>query len=91
MLDNPNDKISACYIHYRSENEIKDMFKIALCKGSAMVKNLMSQNSLDIMEISAMESELVQWKKTVSIIASREELHKEKVKLYIYIYIYIFS
>jgi hypothetical protein len=25
MLDNPNDKISTCYIHYRSENEIKDM------------------------------------------------------------------
>ena len=59
------------------ENEIKDMFKVALCKGSAMVKNLISQNSLDIMEISAMESELVQWNKTVSIIASREELQKE--------------
>jgi len=25
MLDNPNDKISVCYIHYRSEYEIKDM------------------------------------------------------------------
>jgi len=25
MLDNPNPKISACYIHYRSKNELDDM------------------------------------------------------------------
>lgn len=69
-----DDELSQIFI---LENETKDMFKVALCKGSALVKNLMSQNSLDIMEISAMESELLQWSKTVTIIASREELQKE--------------
>ena len=59
------------------ENETKDIFKIALEKGCALVKSMIAQNSLDVMEIAAMESELIQWSKTVMIISSREELQKE--------------
>ena len=56
------------------EPELKSVLLMVLTKGCGLTRNLISQNRLDTMEITSMETEMNNWLEKVKILADREEL-----------------